>query len=105
MRQIIAVSLAALACSLAQPSAAQDKPPVVVPVEKAPYHMPIFKNDLVMLLNVYLPPGGAYGYFSGMRSAAEALSAALTGCAKHVPDCAPYAIDDQLSGKADGGPL
>jgi dienelactone hydrolase len=50
-------------------------------------------------------PGGAYGYFSGMRSAAEALSAALTGCAKHVPDCAPYAIDNQLSGKADGGPL
>jgi hypothetical protein len=61
MRQIIAVSLAALACSLAQPSAAQDKPPVVVPVEKAPYHMPIFKNDLVMLLNVYLPPGGGKG--------------------------------------------
>ena len=50
-------------------------------------------------------PSGAYGYFSGMRSAAEALSAALTGCAKHVQDCAPYAIDDQLSGKADGGPL
>jgi hypothetical protein len=61
MRQIIAVSLAALACSFALPASAQDKSPVVVPVEKAPYHMPIFKNDLVMLLNVYLPPGGGKG--------------------------------------------
>jgi hypothetical protein len=52
-----AATLAVLACTLALPAAAQ----VVVPVEKAPYHMPVFKNDLVMLLNVWVPPGGARG--------------------------------------------
>jgi hypothetical protein len=60
MRHLITASLAALACTLALPAAAQTEPPVV-PVEKAPYHLPIFKNDLVMLLNVYLPPGGGKG--------------------------------------------
>jgi dienelactone hydrolase len=50
-------------------------------------------------------PGGAMGYYTERRSAAEALSEALTGCAKHAPDCAPYAIDDQLAGKADGSSL
>jgi dienelactone hydrolase len=50
-------------------------------------------------------PGGAFGQFSGKRSAAEALGEALTGCAKHAPDCAAYAIDDQLVGKANGGSL
>ena len=50
-------------------------------------------------------PGGAFGYFSGRRSAAEALGEALTGCAKHAQDCAPYAIDNQLAGKANGGSL
>ena len=59
MRLIVSASLAALACALAQPAAAQES--VVVPVEKAPYHMPIFKNDLAMLLNVYLPPGAGKG--------------------------------------------
>ena len=59
MRLIVTASLAALACALAQPAAAQES--VVVPVEKAPYHMPIFKNDLAMLLNVYLPPGAGKG--------------------------------------------
>jgi hypothetical protein len=59
--KLMAASLAALACSaLVQPAAAQNEP-VVVPVEKAPYHMPIFKNDLAMLLNVYLPPGAGKG--------------------------------------------
>src|SRR5437667_857639 len=59
MRLIATASLAALACALAQPTAQSE--PVVVPVEKAPYHMPIFKNDLAMLLNVYLPPGAGKG--------------------------------------------
>ena len=59
MRLIVTASLVALACALAQSAAAQES--VVVPVEKAPYHMPIFKNDLAMLLNVYLPPGAGKG--------------------------------------------
>jgi hypothetical protein len=60
MRQIITASLVALACTLALPAGAQSER-VVVPVEKAPFHLPIFKNDLVMLLNVYQPPGSGKG--------------------------------------------
>jgi hypothetical protein len=60
MRQIITASLVALACTLALPAGAQSAR-VVVPVEKAPFHLPIFKNDLVMLLNVYQPPGSGKG--------------------------------------------
>ena len=32
-----------------------------MPVEKAPYHRPVFRNDQVMLLSVYLPPGAPHG--------------------------------------------
>jgi hypothetical protein len=57
--KLVAASLAALISSFAV--AAAQSGPTVVPVEKAPYHMPIFKNDLAMLLNVYLPPGAGKG--------------------------------------------
>jgi hypothetical protein len=30
-------------------------------IEKAPYHRPVFRNDQVMLLSVYLPPGAPLG--------------------------------------------
>ena len=58
--KIMAASIAAFACALTQSAAAQTEQ-VIVPLEKAPYHMPIFKNDLAMLLNVYLPPGAGKG--------------------------------------------
>ena len=54
------LSLALFACALAlaMPAAAEN---TVVPVEKAPYHRPVFHNDQVMLLSVYLPPGAPHG--------------------------------------------
>jgi hypothetical protein len=58
MRLLLAASLMACAYVLAQPAAAADN---VVPVEQAPYHRPVFHNDLVMLLSVYLPPGAPRG--------------------------------------------
>jgi hypothetical protein len=57
MRRLLTASLMACAFSFAGPVAAQN----VVPVEKAPYHRPVFRNDLVMLLSVYLPPGAPRG--------------------------------------------
>ena len=56
MRRLLTTTL--LACALAAPAMAED---TVVPVEKAPYHRPVFHNDLVMLLSVYLPPGAPRG--------------------------------------------
>lgn len=46
---------------LVQPAAAQTEPPPV-PVEQAAYHWPVFKNDLVMVLRVYFPPGRGSNY-------------------------------------------
>ena len=46
---------------LAGPAAAQleEKP---VPMDKAPFHIPVFQNDYLILLNVNIPPGRNTGY-------------------------------------------
>jgi hypothetical protein len=36
--------------------------PAVIPVEEAPYHLPVFRNELVTVLNVFIPPGRSSGY-------------------------------------------
>jgi hypothetical protein len=61
MRHSAGVALLALAVTFAafsQSDAA--RPPV--PVEEAPYHVPAFHNDLVTVLNVFIPPRRASGY-------------------------------------------
>jgi hypothetical protein len=54
MRPVLSTSVVVLACALAQPVLAQleDKP---VPMDKAPFHIPIFANDYIILLNVNIP--------------------------------------------------
>lgn len=37
-------------------------PQTVVPVEQAPYHVPVFSNDYVAVLNVVIPPQRTSGY-------------------------------------------
>ena len=61
MRPVISASLYVLAGALAQPAFAQlqDKP---VPMDKAPFHIPVFSNDYLILLNVNIPPGRNTGY-------------------------------------------
>src|SRR5207248_11679927 len=56
MRHVISASLFVLSCALAQPASAQleDKP---VPMDKAPFHIPVFSNDYLILLNVNIPLG------------------------------------------------
>ena len=44
--------------------------PAVVPVTKAPFHLPIFSNQLVTLLNVTIPPGRTAGYHRHERDSA-----------------------------------
>jgi hypothetical protein len=60
MRHVIS-ALFVLCCALAQPAFAQleDKP---VPMEKAPFHVPVFSNDYIILLDVNIPPGRNTGY-------------------------------------------
>src|SRR5258706_3854234 len=61
MRHVISASLFLLACALAQPAPAhaEAKP---VPMDKAPFHIPVFSNDYLILLNVNIPPGRNTGY-------------------------------------------
>jgi len=61
MRQLASVSVILLAAVLSAPAVAQveDKP---VPMDKAPFHIPVFQNDYLILLNVNIPPGRNTGY-------------------------------------------
>ena len=61
MKQVIAASLLALVCALAQPAWAQleDKP---VPMDKAPFHIPVFSNEHIILMKINIPPGGNTGF-------------------------------------------
>ena len=61
MRHVVSASLVVLVAALAQPALAQleDKP---VRMEKAPFHIPVFENDHIILLNVNIPPGRNTGY-------------------------------------------
>jgi hypothetical protein len=61
MRHIISASSFMLACALAHPAFAQldDKP---VPMDKAPFHIPVFANDYIILLSINIPPGRNTGY-------------------------------------------
>jgi len=52
------ILLAVASLVVAQESTAQ----TVVPVEQTPYHMPVFSNEYVTLLNVLIPPGRTSGY-------------------------------------------
>jgi hypothetical protein len=61
MRNLLNASLVLCALAMALPAAAQVEAPAV-PVEKAPFHVPVFRNDHVTLVNVYIPAGRTAGY-------------------------------------------
>jgi len=61
MRYAVSASVVFLAAALASPAIAQteEKP---VRMDKAPFHIPVFQNDYLILLNVNIPPGRNTGY-------------------------------------------
>ena len=61
MRPMLAASLFAFACALAGPALAQNEE-VGVPILKAPYHLPVFTNEYVTVLKIFIPPGRNTGY-------------------------------------------
>ena len=61
MRHVVNAALVAYALALSLPAFAETNGPPV-PVEKASYHLPVFRNDQVMLLDVYIPPGRTFNY-------------------------------------------
>src|SRR5262245_47495104 len=59
MRHLFAASL--LVCAFALPVAAQDEGPPV-PVDKAAYHVPVFRNEYLTVLRVNIPSQRSAGY-------------------------------------------
>jgi len=61
MKRFFSIALAVLAWCAVQPATAQNEEQGV-PIIKAPYHLPVFRNEYVTLLNVFVPPGKTTGY-------------------------------------------
>jgi hypothetical protein len=60
MKHLFLAAMAALAMGLAQQATAQEEVPQ--PMMKAPFHLPVFHNDYVTVLNVNVLPGRNTGY-------------------------------------------
>ncbi len=58
MKHLLASSMLGLACLLA-PALAEEE---AVPIEKAPFHLPVFKNELITMLKIDLPPHRNTGF-------------------------------------------
>ena len=61
MRHCAAIPLLSLVAAFPASSQSGAAPPAI-PVEEAPYHVPAFHNELVTVLNVFIPPHRASGY-------------------------------------------
>jgi hypothetical protein len=61
MRLAVLVLYVAIACLFSQAAMAQDEGHAV-PIEKAPYHLPVFKNEYVTLLKIDVPPHRNTGF-------------------------------------------
>jgi hypothetical protein len=61
VRYAVSASIVLLAAALASPAIAEreDEP---VRMEKAPFHIPVFQNDYLIVLNVNIPPGRNTGF-------------------------------------------
>ena len=75
MRHVVSASLFVLACALAQPAATQEVQDKPVPMDKAPFHIPVFSNEYLIVLNVNIPPGRNTGYHTHY---ADSVSVNLT---------------------------
>ena len=99
MRLGISASLLVLTCALAQPVVAQleEKP---VPMDKAPFHIPVFSNEYVTLLNVNIPPGRNTGYHIHF---ADSISVNLTPASQTSQDYGSSKVGPPGTG-GDGEP-
>jgi len=61
VKHLVTALLVTTAGALVQSAAAQSQD-IAVPILKASYHTPVFKNEYVTFLNIYVPPGKNTGY-------------------------------------------
>jgi len=100
MRHVISASLFLLACALAQPAFAQleDKP---VSMDAAPFHVPVFANDYIILLSINIPPGRNTGFHTHYADSVSVnLSQALrTNQIYGSPEVSAPATGDPVPGR------
>jgi hypothetical protein len=65
MRHLAATFCVTLACALSQPAIAEEEGPAV-PIEKAPFHLPVFRNEYVTVLKIDVPPHRNTGFHTHM---------------------------------------
>jgi hypothetical protein len=61
VKSLLATLVFAFVCIVAAPVMAQKEAPGE-PILKAPYHLPVFTNEFVTVLKIYIPPGRNTGY-------------------------------------------
>ena len=61
MKPLLIASILVVACIFAAPATAQQEE-AGVPILKAPYHLPVFTNEYVTVLKIFIPPGRNTGY-------------------------------------------
>jgi len=61
MRNLIATLCVAFVCLISQAAIAEDEVHAV-PIEKAPFHLPVFKNEYVTVLKIDVPPHRNTGF-------------------------------------------
>ena len=66
MRPLVPAVLIAAACTVVLVAGAQEEAPPV-PVDQAPYHLPVFSNEYVTLLKIEIPPQRTSGYHTHSR--------------------------------------
>ncbi len=87
MRYLFVAALAVGFGACGGPVAAEDEGPPVA-VQNASYHLPVFANDRVLVLNVYIPPGRSSNYHT------------------HSLDQISVLVEDaEQTGQVMGGPL
>lgn len=100
MRHFTSVSLLLLACALGPLAFAQieDKP---VPMEEAPFHVPIFSNDYIILLSINIPPGRDTGFHTHFSDSVSVnLSPALrTNQVYGSPEVSAPSVGEPVPGR------
>jgi len=78
-------------------AAAQDGTLIVVPVEATSYHVPVFSNELVTVLNVLIPPQRSSGYH---RHSLDTIAVLMSDAARtnQAPGAEPIARPAQPRG-------
>ena len=101
MRNVVSASLFGLAVALALPASAQSADDPVL-MEEAPFQVPIFENDYIILLSINIPPGRDTGFHTHYADTASVnLSSALrTNQAYGSPDVSAPTTGNPVPGGA-----